>query len=89
LSDAGHSGSGDLEDGVTLYVPSFSFLLFSLLLSFFWISAQYKLRWPAFLPPLEISQVVLEFPGATDLPKSCPQQYQSVVGIMGSYVFVR
>ena len=32
--DAGHSGSGDMEDGVTLDVPSFSSLLFSLLLYF-------------------------------------------------------
>jgi hypothetical protein len=28
LSDAGHSGSGDMEDGVTLNVASFSSLLF-------------------------------------------------------------
>jgi len=35
VSDAGHSESGDMEDGVILDVSSFSFHVFSLLLYFF------------------------------------------------------
>jgi hypothetical protein len=72
-SDAGHSGSGDMEDGVTLDVSSFSSLLFTS--SLLWISAQYKWRLHGFLPPPEISQVEVEFPRAPDLPKGCPEQY--------------
>ena len=34
-SDAGHSGSGDMEDGVTLDVPSISSLVFTSLLHYF------------------------------------------------------
>jgi len=29
LSDVGHSGSGDMDDGVTLDIPLFSSLLFT------------------------------------------------------------
>jgi len=37
-SDAGHSGSGDMEEGVTLDVPSFSSLRFISLLPYFFTS---------------------------------------------------
>jgi hypothetical protein len=79
--DAGHSGSGDMEDGVTLDVPSFSSLYFLLL----WISAQYKWRRHGFLPPTEISQVEVEFSRAPDPPNG----YHTVLIDCGTYGFVR
>jgi hypothetical protein len=62
-----------MEDGVTLDVPSFSLLLFCLLIYFItsllpWISAQYKWRRHGFLPPPEISQEEVELPRAPDPP---------------------
>ena len=76
-----------MEDGVTLDVSSFSFLLSSLLLYFStsWISAQYKWRWHGFLPPPEISQVEVEFPRAPDPPNG----YHMVLIGCGTYGFVR
>ena len=71
-----------MEDGVTLDVPFFYFLLFSLLL---WISAQYKWRRHGFLPPPEISQVEVEFPRAPDPPNG----YHMVLIGCGTYGFVR
>jgi hypothetical protein len=78
-----------MEDGVTLDVPSFSFLLFYLLLYFItllllWISAQYKWRRQGFLPPPEISQVEVEFPRAPDPPNG----YHMVLIGCGTYGFV-
>jgi len=74
LLDAGHFGSGDMENGVTLNVSSFSSLYFftSLLL---WISAQYKWRRHGFLPHPEVSQVEVEFPRAPHSPKGCLERY--------------
>jgi hypothetical protein len=34
------------------------------LLTFFWISAQHKQSWHGFVPPLETSEVEVEFPRA-------------------------
>jgi hypothetical protein len=72
-----------MEDCVTLDVPSLSSLLFTSLL--LWISAQYKWRWHGFLPPLEMSQVEVEFPHAPDPPNG----YQTVLISCGTYEFVR
>jgi len=68
---------------VTLDVPSFSSLLFCLLL--LWILAQYKWRRHGFLPPPEISQVEVEFPRAPDPPNG----YHMVQIGCGTYGFVR
>jgi hypothetical protein len=81
-SDARHSGSGAMEDSVTLDVASFSSLLFTSL--HHWISAQYKWRRHRFLPPLEICQVEVEFPHAPDPPNG----YQTVMVGCGTYQFV-
>ena len=63
-----------------------SFFLFSshyfLLL---WISARYKRRRYAFLPPPEISQVEVEFPCAPDPPNG----YHTVLIGCGTYGFIR
>jgi hypothetical protein len=82
-SDAGHSGSGDMEDAVTLDVPSFSSFssLYFLLL---WNSAQYKWRRHGFIPPPEISQVEVEFPRAPYPPNG----YHTVLSRCGTYGFV-
>jgi len=86
-SDAAHSGSGDMEDGVTLDVPSSllfsSGYFFTLLL--LWISAQYKWRRHGFLPTLETRQVEVDFPGAPDPPKG----YHTVLIGCGIYGFIR
>jgi hypothetical protein len=75
-----------MEDGVTLNVHSFSFLLSvyfftSLLL---WISAPYKWRQHRFLPPSETSQVEVGFPCAPDTPNG---SHMVLIGC-GNYGFV-
>jgi len=65
-----------------------SFFLFSSV-DFFtslllWISAQYKWYWHGFYPPLEISQVEVEFPRALDPPNG----YHTVLISCGTYGFV-
>jgi hypothetical protein len=70
-----------MEDGVTLDVPSFSYLYFLLL----WISAQYKWHRHGFLPHLEISQVEVELPRTPDPPNG----YDTVLIGCGTYGFVR
>jgi len=49
-----------------------SLICISLLL---WITAQYKWYRHGFLPPMEISQVEVEFPCMPDLLSGCPEQY--------------
>jgi len=63
--------------------------LFPLYFFTFWITAQYKWHRHGFLPPPETSQVEVEFPCALDPLKGCPQRYCLVVGLMGSYIWVR
>jgi hypothetical protein len=73
--------------GVTLDVPSFSFLLCWLLLYFItsWILALYKWRRHGFLPPLETYQQEVEFPRVPDPPNG----YHTVLIGGGTYGFVR
>jgi len=54
-----------------------------------WIWAQYKWLWHGFLPPLEISQLEVEFPHAPDLLNGFPQWYWSLVRLMDLYDCIR
>jgi len=73
------------QSGIAFFC-SFSSILHMLL--HYSISAQYKCRWRWFLPPLDRSQVEVEFPHAPDLPKGHPEKYWSVVRLVSLYEHV-
>jgi len=70
---------------VSLWMFLLSLLFSSLYFLLLWISAQYKWRRHGFLPPPEISRVVVEFPRAPDPPNG----YHTVLIGCGTYGFVR
>jgi len=78
-------GSGDMEDPITFGCFLVSLSSSSLL----WISARYKWRAHGFLPPSESVNWRWIFPVCRIRRKVAIELYRSVVGLMGSYDWVR
>jgi len=77
-------GSQDMETGSLVDVSCFSLLLFS---SLDLGPVQIALAWV--FTTFGVSQVEVDFPCGPDPPKGHPAWYQSVVGLMSSYEYIR